>query len=258
MNNDTDAFHAEDNLEGQLIALFATDSSASALGMLDARVRPIIAASRMSSKGQQWRLMRWLIQGAVGSTVAIVVGIAVMPFVSGPTVVNPSAAPGAAPVTLVRDTNAYPLDDAPAAAAAFPGNRAILVGTVTSVGPARWSGLDRDTAHIYVPVEVDVAEVWKGDVPDATVSVRSLGGEVDGVRMEVPDGVPIAELQHGTRVLLFLGDEAPVSGPQPVNMAYTISAQGCAASFPGAEHSITLADFRGLIAGSSSVVADSC
>lgn len=87
----------------------------------------------------------------------------------------------------------------------------ILTGHVLSNRSA-WS---EDRSVIHTDAEVRVDEVWKG-LPDSDrVTVRVLGGTVDGMALEV-EGSP--RLETGENVLLFLRREGDVY--RPSGMAY--------------------------------------
>lgn len=238
-------------LEGRLTDLFAAEPSPSVAAAMDARVGPILARPRPMAEPRGSVVGRRRALAFAGSTVAVALGAALI-FGVLPRVVAPSSGTGDGPVTVVRSVSGYPLDNAPAAAAAFSGNRVVILGTVAAIEDARWSSDDRDVGHIYRPVRVDVIEVLRGDVPGTNVTVRSLGGEADGVRMKFSDAAPLADVPLGTSVLLFLGDSAGGDsagdgGPPGFNMAYVVEPGGRATSFPDEQHSIALQDFRRLL-----------
>jgi hypothetical protein len=214
---------------------------------MDVRVGSALARARSVTEPGRRSFGRRLVLGFTASAVAVALGFAVLSGVL-PGALGPSSSSGDTPATVVRSANLYPLDNAPAAAAAFSGNRVVVLGTVAAIEPARWSSGDRDTGDIYRPVRIDVTEVLRGDVPGTSVTVRSLGGEADGVRMEFFDTVPLADVAVGSRLLLFLGGEpAGDGGPAGFNMAYLVGPDGRATSFPDGQHSIALDDFRTLI-----------
>lgn len=245
MKHTAEAAQVDGDLDRRLFTFFAAEPSPSAAAALDARIGPILTTARPAPGGRR-PLVRWLKPGVLVSLIAVVIAVAVTPVLFRPTGLDPSGVPVGTPVTVIRGGYAYPLDNAPAAAAAFPGNRVVIIGTVAAVEPAYWGGPERDAARIYTPVRIDVIDVLKGELP-ATVIVRSPGGDVDGVRMEVLDGITIADLRPGSSVLLFLSAPAGDGGPTAVNMAYVIDPHGRATSFPDGRHTIGLADFRRLI-----------
>lgn len=248
MDRDFDGTRFRGDLDERLATLFAAEPSPAAAAAMDARVASVLTMALPMAEPKRRMSGRRLVLAFTGSALAVAFVVALVSGVLRPVV--PSLGIGGTPVTVVRTVSGYPLDDAPAAAAAFPGNRVVVLGTVAAIGHARWSSADRDAGHIYSPVRVDVIEVLKGDVPSSSVTVRSLGGEADGVRMEFFDSVPLADVAVGTRVLLFLsGESAGDGGPTGFNMAYLVEPDGGATSFPGAQHSIPLDDFRTLIEG---------
>jgi hypothetical protein len=76
----------------------------------------------------------------------------------------------------------------------------IVSGTIARTA-ARWSD---DRSAIVTEAELTIDEVWKGFPESDRITVRTLGGTVDEVRLEV-DGA--AALAAGERVVLFLHRE---------------------------------------------------
>lgn len=186
---------------------------------------------------------RRFVNGLVVGLVGVAVGGAIVLFAGH--------LAGTAPVTIIR-AEVYPLDDSPSQAAAFTGNDAIVLGTVTNLGPARWNTPDeseRSLRMIFRPLDVRVEEVLKGDIKGATVIVRHIGGQVGNVKYVRDDLPPLERLARGTQVLLFLGPTADTGDGVPArtpNMWYVVK-DGVAAT-PDGRHQIDLASFRELIA----------
>ncbi|HUE86391.1 MAG TPA: matrixin family metalloprotease [Vicinamibacterales bacterium] len=79
----------------------------------------------------------------------------------------------------------------------------VLTGRIVSVTPAWDTGgaWDTDVNAIYTYVTVDVAEVLKGDIGDAQVTIKQLGGVAGGVGLSISDQ---ATFTVGEEVLLYL------------------------------------------------------
>jgi hypothetical protein len=73
----------------------------------------------------------------------------------------------------------------------------VVTGRVASVT----SGWDTQVNAIYTYVTIDVGEVLKGDIPDAQITLKQLGGVADGVGLSISDQ---AMFSVGEDVLLYL------------------------------------------------------
>jgi hypothetical protein len=161
---------------------------------------------------------------------------------------------GGSPSVLTY-ADGYPLDDSPAAAAAFEGNEIVVLAEVIQTLPARWNtGESRrgDLAFIYTPVRVRVLDVFRGAprLEEQIMVIRRLGGRVGDEELVVAEDLAPASLSApGNRVLLFLGEQRDVGdGLQAAtpNMVYVVDTSGRAVSTDGG-HIITLDAFRVLI-----------
>lgn len=70
---------------------------------------------------------------------------------------------------------------------------------------ADWSQPSDPGKKIYTYTDVQIEEVIKGDVSPKTIQVREIGGEKDGVTLEVPGS---AHFKHGDDVVLMLAKQA--------------------------------------------------
>lgn len=68
-----------------------------------------------------------------------------------------------------------------------------------------WSQPSEAGKKIYTYTDILVDEVLKGDVSQKTIQVREIGGEKDGVTLEVPGA---ARFKHGDDVVLMLSNPA--------------------------------------------------
>ena len=75
----------------------------------------------------------------------------------------------------------------------------IVVGTVNNV-EARWND-PTSKSQIYTYVSLSLKEDVKGSSPDKDITIRILGGEVDGIGARV-EGMPV--FLKGEKVLVFL------------------------------------------------------
>lgn len=74
----------------------------------------------------------------------------------------------------------------------------VVVGEVLSVQSA-W---DRAHQHIFTRIEVQVAEIWKGErPPSGKIVISQPGGQVGDIEMRV---FGLAEFHEGDRTVLFL------------------------------------------------------
>jgi hypothetical protein len=156
--------------------------------------------------------------------------------------------------SVITYADGYPLDDSPAAAAAFEGNEIVVLAEVLETLPARWNtGQSRrgELAFIYTPVRVKVLEVLRGAprVDSHVMFIRHLGGRVGDDELVVSEHVaPESLAEPGIRVLLFLGEQRDVGDGLEAatpNMVYVVDTSGRAVSADG--HTITLDEFRVLI-----------
>lgn len=92
-------------------------------------------------------------------------------------------------------------------AAQVAGSDLVLVGRVESVRSA-W-GVDRSA--IYTDAEIAIEEVWKGMPAGDRITVRTLGGTVDGIRLEVEGA---ARFVAGEEVLVLLDETGGVYTPR--------------------------------------------
>lgn len=146
----------------------------------------------------------------------------------------------------------YDLDNSPAAAATFPGNKIIVVADISSVLPARWN-VDAAKAgsmrFIFTPVVVNVVEVLRGAprLTNGQLTIRKLGGQV-GADVFVVADLP-AGIEPGNRVILFLGDQRDLGDGLDAatpNMLYTLDKTGAALSSDGL-WSTDVAAFRAML-----------
>lgn len=155
----------------------------------------------------------------------------------------------------VYHADGYPLDDAPAAAAAFPGNEIVVIGEIMDELPARWNvagGMSVDRfAFIYTPLRVDVSAVITGTprLDGSTMVIRRLGGRVGDDELIVAQDIAPAGLVIGTRVLLFLGEQRDVGDglvAATPNMTYFLDSNDVATSASGL-YSVGLEAFAELV-----------
>lgn len=102
---------------------------------------------------------------------------------------------------LAQSTSFYPValpnrvDDAPI----------VIHGTVIRSQP-EWS-MGRDgKKRIYTFTEVQVDDVLKGNLNDKVITVKELGGEKDGIGLEIPG---TAKFSPGEDIVLFLNSKDP-------------------------------------------------
>lgn len=74
---------------------------------------------------------------------------------------------------------------------------------------AHWVQGSDSSKRLYTYTEMQVDEVLKGNVNGSTVIVRELGGEKDGVGMQVPG---TAQFKRGEDVVVFANDERDKDG----------------------------------------------
>ncbi len=77
----------------------------------------------------------------------------------------------------------------------------IVRGTLSEVHAANITTADGQKA-IYTYANLDVKEVFKGDITKHIILVRKIGGTVDGFTVEIPSS---PELKDGEDTVLFLG-----------------------------------------------------
>ncbi len=73
----------------------------------------------------------------------------------------------------------------------------ILTGRVVRVA----SGWDREVNSLYTYVTIDVADVFKGWIPESQITLKQLGGTIDDIAFDVPGQPTFSE---GEVALLFL------------------------------------------------------
>jgi hypothetical protein len=136
---------------------------------------------------------------------------------------------------------------------------AVVIGTVTKVGQAKWNtkdgrkppnginnaGAERPT--VYTPIDVQVTESWHGNEKPGNLTVVNEGGEADCVTLAVTDG-PVLDLEK--QYLLFLGPSVNSLGePNPevpiVNAAWPVNGDGSVAT--AVEGNLTLDEVKRLV-----------
>lgn len=153
--------------------------------------------------------------------------------------------PAASPVPATQEVHfgGYPLSKDLPTVAGFPGTRNVVVGTVESVGTARWNTPDlgrpadfgdrtapsRRGGRIYQvssPLTVRVDRVLFGSMTAGeSMVVRALGGERDGVKFSFETQPPVSFYEPGKQYVFFLarpvdaGDGIVASTP---NQAYAV------------------------------------
>ncbi len=246
-------------VEARLEDLFRTDLESHIAGRIDELVRGRLASSSTPRDARRYPLR------AVGTTAALLVVAALalvvalivasrppgeLAAVAGTPPASAAGAGTAAPVAtvIVREQNAYPLDDSPAAAAAFPGNSLILRGRIAGVGEPTWTSSDHDIGHIYTPVTLEVEEVLRGPAPSGRdVIVQSLGGTVGDIDMEFSDSPALAALPVESELVVFMAAPEPGSfEPAAPNMVYRVDG-GVATSLARPDERIALADLINLV-----------
>jgi hypothetical protein len=151
----------------------------------------------------------------------------------------------------VLTMSGYGLDDNPSAAAAFPGNVVVVLGTVDHYAQAHWNTNDASSPMraIFTPVVVKVDSVLKGSAP-SSITVRVFGGQVGNVVQKVtPDLVDLNDVAVGRRVLLFLGAENTIadgSRGYTVNQAFNVDQSGQVTS-ADLKHTISIDEFSRLV-----------
>lgn len=81
----------------------------------------------------------------------------------------------------------------------------IIVRGKTRDSRAEWSSPNEPGKKIYTYTELLVDEVIKGEVEAKSIQIREMGGEKDGVTLEVPG---TAQFKHGEDVVLLLSKPA--------------------------------------------------
>jgi hypothetical protein len=71
---------------------------------------------------------------------------------------------------------------------------------------AQWSKDEQGNQRIYTYYELQVSETLKGDAPPQAIMMRELGGEKDGVGLQIAG---TAEFQPGEDVVVFLNEKNP-------------------------------------------------
>lgn len=148
----------------------------------------------------------------------------------------------------------YPLDDTPALAASYPGNRLVIVGTVDEHRSPRRSLPEADPeagiGFVYTPVRVVIEQVLLGNAePGQRIVVRGLGGVLGDTQYVVDDVPSVADFPVGERVLIFLGEARDTSDgsiAQTPHLVYRVNADNTVTSSDG-DVSIALDAFAALI-----------
>lgn len=129
-----------------------------------------------------------------------------------------SAAGGpAASDVRVIEAHAYRVDSRPDDALRFFGNAHVFEGTVASVGAdvrvAQRLSDGRTIEAVYAPVAVVVQRGYRGGAaPGATITVRSMGGQADGLRYVFDDAPATATFTPGARLVVFGGRLSALGG----------------------------------------------
>jgi hypothetical protein len=76
----------------------------------------------------------------------------------------------------------------------------VLSGKVQSLEPFL-SNDGKGRNFIYTKVKLDIEKVHRGNYAESNFEFSSIGGEIDGLRLQVPS---MPEFKKGERVLLFL------------------------------------------------------
>ncbi len=98
----------------------------------------------------------------------------------------------------------------------FVGAPLVIEGVVTDVGEPRWNGpggqrmsLDQEwesglPSYIWTPIGFAVTDVLRGTPPDKDILIRSLGGMLDGVRVDFGEMNAVPGVSAGDQLILFL------------------------------------------------------
>ncbi len=104
----------------------------------------------------------------------------------------------------------------PEQAVTFSGTPIVVVAVVTGSREARWNGKEghRPTASelasngrpefVWVPVDIRITQVLRGDVDNEALILRSLGGRIGDVTVDFGDNTSLPVLDPGTMLVLFL------------------------------------------------------
>ena len=124
------------------------------------------------------------------------------------------------PGEVISVSGYEPVFDGPEDAIQFVGSPLVVVAVTTGAGEARWNGPDgrRPTSEeleetgrpefIWVPIEVRVAQVLRGDTQGReNLIVRSLGGRIADTIVDFDALRTLPPLEPGTRLVLFLNEE---------------------------------------------------
>jgi hypothetical protein len=115
------------------------------------------------------------------------------------------------------EAHAYQVDSSPDGAVRFFRNAHVFEGTVASVGTdvrvAQKLSDGRTVEAVYTPVTVKVERGYKGGAAaGSTVTVRSMGGQADGLRFVIDDAPAKATFAPGSRLLVFGGQPTTLDG----------------------------------------------
>ena len=159
----------------------------------------------------------------------------------------------------------YPAQfDSPSDAVDYVDSPLVIEAVVTTRGSARWNGVNGERPSkaeiqatgrpefIWVPIEIQVTRVLRGEHSEATVTLRSLGGQVDGVAVDFADMNPLPPLDPGTRLVIFMssptdiGDRVLASTP---DFVYVVNGDTATAS--NGTHTVALAELVRLVEASN-------
>ena len=159
----------------------------------------------------------------------------------------------------------YPAQfNGPSDAVDYVDSALVIEAVVTSRGDARWNGVNGERPSkaeiqatgrpefIWVPIDVQVTRVLRGERSETTVTLRSLGGQVGGVSVDFADMNPLPPLEPGTRLVIFMsspidiGDGVLASTP---DFVYVVDGDTATAS--NGTHSLPLAELVELVEASN-------
>ncbi|MEV0325561.1 hypothetical protein AB0H63_03805 [Micromonospora echinospora] len=119
-----------------------------------------------------------------------------------------TGSPAAAPASRTITAEPYKLDSSPENALTFFRNINVFEGTVVSVRPdVRVMDLldsGQKFEAVYTPVVLRVDNVYRGDLrPGSEVTIRSMGGEADGLRYVIHNAPAKETFRSGSKMVIF-------------------------------------------------------
>lgn len=79
----------------------------------------------------------------------------------------------------------------------------LIVRGIVGNSHADWGTAGDGSKRIYTYTDLQVSEVFKGDIPGKSILLREMGGEIEGVGMQVAG---TARFERGDDVVVFVGD----------------------------------------------------